>query len=83
MPVPSNTVRARWLLRLALATGFPSVSWLVIQSALAVAAVTLVQRFLLYPPAPLGFDVGMALAALAIVLLLGFFMTRDRTRAPR
>lgn len=77
-----TAVRQGWLLRLALAVGCPSVSWFLVQSALGVTAVTLVQRLFLYPSATLGFDVAIAVAAMAIVLLLEYFVVRDRTGAP-
>lgn len=60
--------------------GLPSASWLFVQSALGVTAVTLMQRLFLYPSAALGFDVAIAVAAMAILLLLQYFMVRDRTR---
>jgi len=40
--------------------------------------VTLVQRFGLYPSAALAFDVSIAIAVLAIMLLLSFFIARAR-----
>lgn len=79
--LPLTAVRMRRALRLALAMGFPSASWLLVQSALGVTAVTLVERLLLYPRASLGFDVAIAVAAVAIVLLLQYFVVRDRTDA--
>jgi hypothetical protein len=67
-----------WLLKLALATGFPSSRSLVTRSILGVACVTLIQRFGLYPSASVPFDVFVSIAALAILMLLANFMVRAR-----
>jgi len=70
--------RASLLLRLALATGFPSSQSLVMRSALGVAGVTLLQRFVLWPTAAVAFDVFIAIAVVAILILWGFFIVRGR-----
>jgi hypothetical protein len=62
--------------RVAFATGFPSSRSFVVRSILGVVAVTLVQRFALYPSAALAFDVLIAIAAMAILLLFSFFIAR-------
>jgi hypothetical protein len=67
-----------WFSRVAFATGFPSSRSLASRSVLGVAAVTLIQRFGLYPSAALAFDVFIAIAALAIMLLFSFFIARAR-----
>jgi hypothetical protein len=64
--------------RLAFATGFPSSRSLVVRAILGVAAVTLVQRFGLYPSAALAFDVVIAIATMAILLLFSYFTARAR-----
>jgi hypothetical protein len=67
---------SRWLLKLALATGFPSSRSLVTRSILAVSGTTLIQRFALYPSASVAFDAGVSIAGLGILMLLGNFMLR-------
>lgn len=67
-----------WLLRLALATGFPSSRSLVTRSILGVLGTTLIQRLVLYPSVAVPFDVCVSIAALAILMLLGNFMVRAR-----
>jgi hypothetical protein len=67
---------SQWLLKLALATGFPSSRSLVTRSILAVAGTTLIQRFVVYPSASVPFDAGISIAGLAILMLLGNFMVR-------
>jgi hypothetical protein len=64
--------------RVAFATGFPSAGSFVVRSTLGVVAVTLVERFALYPSAALAFDVLVAIAAMAILLLLSYFIARAR-----
>ena len=67
-----------WLTKFALATGFPFGWSLLVRSAAGLAGVVAIQRLVLYPSAALGFDALIAVAVLAIVLLLGFFMVRRR-----
>ena len=67
-----------WLTKFALATGFPSGWSLLVRSAVGFAGVVAVQRFVLYPSAALGFDAVIAVAVLAILLLLGYFVARGR-----
>lgn len=64
--------------RVAFATGVPSSRSFVVRSILGMVAVTLVQRFALYPSAALAFDVPIAVAAMAILLLFSFFIARAR-----
>lgn len=70
------TVAHTRLLRVALATGFASTRSLVMRCLLAVAGCTLLQRFVLWPSAAPVFDIAIACAAFAILLLLSFFMVR-------
>jgi len=72
---PANS---SWFSKVAFATGFPSSRSLASRSVIGVAGVTLVQRFGLYPSAALAFDVSIAIAVLAIMLLLSFFIARAR-----
>ena len=64
--------------RVASTTEFPSSRSFVVRSIVGVVAVTLVQRFALYPSAALAFDVLVAIAAVAILLLFSFFIARAR-----
>lgn len=67
-----------WLTKFAIATGFPSGWSLLVRSAAGLAGVVTIQRLVLYPSAPLGFDALIALAVLAIMLLLGYVVVRGR-----
>ncbi len=67
-----------WLSRAAYATGFPSIRSLVMRSLLGIVAVTLVQRFALYPSTAAAFDVSIAISAMAIMLLFAYFIGRAR-----
>jgi hypothetical protein len=64
--------------RVAFATGFPSGRSLVVRSTLGVVAVTLVQRFALYPSAAPAFDILVAIAATAVLLLFSHYIARAR-----
>jgi len=66
------------LARAASAVGVKSAQSLMLRSAVGVASVTLVERFVLYPSAGLVFDLLIAVALLAIVLLLANFAVRSR-----
>jgi hypothetical protein len=50
----------------------------VLRVILLVVAETLLQRLGLYPSAPLAFDVFIAIAVTAIMLLFSYFITRAR-----
>jgi hypothetical protein len=67
-----------WFSRVAFATGFPSSRSLATRSTFGVAGLTLIQRFVLYPSAALAFDVLIAIAMLAIMLLASWFVVRAR-----
>jgi hypothetical protein len=68
------------LIRVAAATGFTSLQSFALRSVVGVAAVALVQRFILYPSAALGFDLAVSVAILGIMLLLAYFMLNPRSR---
>ncbi len=74
-----TTSRQGWFARLAAATGFPSSLSMALRCLLGVGVLTLIERFVLYPPAALAFDIAIAVAALVIVLLLAFFTVRARS----
>jgi hypothetical protein len=67
-----------WFSRVAFATGFPSRRSLATRSTVYLAAFTLLQRFVLWPSAALAFDVLIAIAMLAIMLLASWFVVRAR-----
>jgi hypothetical protein len=66
------------LSRPAAAMGFPSARSLVLRSTVGVAAITIFERFVLYPSAAVAFDVMIAAALLGIGLLANFAAVRSR-----
>ena len=78
VPVARPSADSSWLTKAARATGFPSSRSLVVRSILGIVAVTLVQRFGLYPSAAVAFDVSIAIIATAIMLLFSYFIGRAR-----
>ena len=64
----------------ASSSGCGTVRALVFRSALGVAGLILIQRFVLYPSAAIAFDALIALATLAIVLLFATFIVRSRVQ---
>jgi hypothetical protein len=70
----TGSISSGLLSAVASRTGFSSNQSLVVRSVLGVMGVTLIQRFALYPSAAVGFDLGVSIAALAIMLLLANFM---------
>jgi uncharacterized membrane protein YqhA len=69
-----------WLSRVAFATGFSTGRAWVMRSIVAVLGETLLQRFVFWPSAALAFDVFIAIAAWAILLLLSYFKVRAQYR---
>lgn len=83
LPIPGRTMRvdagsSDWFSTVASRTGFSSTRSLAVRSVLELAGVTLVQRFVLWPSAALGFDLFVSVAGLAIMLLLAHYMVSAR-----
>jgi hypothetical protein len=70
----------RLLARTASATGFRSAHSLALRSGIAVTVETLLERFVWWPSAAVAFDVAIAVAAWAIIILLSSFILASRSR---